>query len=87
MCLTVEAEHQGFRVHQMASWREGRVKKALGFPDGYRVIVVFDLGYEGEAETVWDQLEAHIKNRLAKPRTRKPIRENFFFGMFNNPVA
>lgn len=87
MCLTVEAEHQGLRVHQMAGWREARVKTALGFPDAYRVIVVFALGYEGEAKTIWDKLEARIKNRLAEPRTRKPIRETFFFGTFNNPSA
>jgi len=29
MSLTIEAEHQGLRVHQMAGWKEDRVKKAL----------------------------------------------------------
>jgi nitroreductase len=29
MTLTIEAEHQGLRVHQMAGWKEEKVKKAL----------------------------------------------------------
>jgi len=82
MCLTIEAEHQGLRVHQMAGWDEKKVKKALGFPKNYRIIVVFALGYEGQAKTVWDKLEERIKERLAEPRKRKPPSENFFFNMF-----
>lgn len=83
MCLTVEAEHQGLRVHQMAGWNEEKVKKALGFPEEHRVIVVFALGYEGKAENVWEKLEKRIKARLVEPRTRKSTNENFFFGSFN----
>jgi len=82
MCLTIEAEHQGLRVHQMAGWDEKKVKKALGFPKNYRIIVVFALGYEGQAKKVWDKLEARIKDRLAEPRKRKPESDNFFFNMF-----
>jgi nitroreductase len=82
MCLAIEAEHQGLRVHQMAGWDEKKVKKYLGFPENYRIIVVFTLGYEGQVKKVWDNLEEKIKNRIAKPRKRKPITENFFFNMF-----
>lgn len=84
MCLTIEAEHQGLRVHQMAGWNEEKVKKTLGFPEEYRVIVVFALGYEGDARTIWDKLEERIKDRLAQPRTRKPPTKNFFFGTFGS---
>jgi len=82
MCLTIEAEHQGLRVHQMAGWDEIKVKKALGFPKKYRIIVVFALGYEGQAKKIWDKLEERIKERLAEPRKRKPASKNFFFNMF-----
>ncbi|MCW3982238.1 MAG: nitroreductase family protein [Candidatus Bathyarchaeota archaeon] len=85
MTLTVEAEHQGLRVHQMAGWTEKKVKEALRFPEGYRVVVVFALGYEGEAKSTWDKLESRVKERLAKPRERNPPSENFFFGVFSNP--
>jgi len=82
MSLTVEAEHQGLRVHQMAGWKEERVKQALKFPNNYRVVVVFALGYEGETGKLWNKLEKKVKERLAQPRTRKPQAENFFFGVF-----
>lgn len=84
MCLVIEAEHQGLCVHQMAGWNESSVKKALGFPESHRVVVVFALGYEGDVKQMWDQLEQRIRDKLAKPRTRKPISENFFRGRFGN---
>lgn len=84
MCLTIEAEHQGLRVHQMAGWKEQKVKKALGFPQSHRVVVVFALGYEGDVKRVWDKLEQKIKDRLAEPRKRKPTGENFFVSKFGN---
>jgi nitroreductase len=82
MTLAIEAEHQGLRVHQMAGWKEDKVKQALRFPDGYRIVVVFALGYEGEARRLWDKLEEKVKERLAQPRKRKPPTENIFFGAF-----
>jgi len=82
MSLTVEAEDQGLRAHQMAGWNEEKVKKALGFPEEYRVIVVFAIGYEGDPQRILDKLEQRIKDRLAEPRTRKPANENFFFNSF-----
>ena len=82
MNFTLEAEHQGLRVHQMAGYNEKKVKKALKIPAKYRVIVVFALGYEADAKKFWDKLTQKIKDRIAEPRTRKPVKENFFFGQF-----
>lgn len=82
MSLAIEAEHQGLRVHQMAGWDERRVKKALGFLENYRVMVLFALGYEADVKRIWDKLEERIKDKLAKPRTRKQPNDNFFFGSF-----
>jgi nitroreductase len=84
MCLAIEAEHQGLRVHQMAGWKEQKVKIALGFPESHRVVVVFALGYEGDVKQVWDKLDQKIKDRLVEPRERKPVSENFFRGRFGN---
>ncbi|MCP8323923.1 MAG: nitroreductase family protein [Candidatus Methylarchaceae archaeon HK02M2] len=82
MNLTIEAEHQGLRVHQMAGWKEEKVKKALEYPGKYRVIVVFAIGYESDVKEIWDRLEEKIKDKLAKPRKRKPLSDNFFFVSF-----
>jgi nitroreductase len=82
MNLTIEAEHLGLRVHQMAGWNETKARKALGFPESFRVVVVFALGYEADAKKIFDKLEEKIKDRLARPRTRKEPGENFFLGRF-----
>jgi 5-formyltetrahydrofolate cyclo-ligase len=68
----------------MAGWKEPKVKTALGFPESHRVVVVFALGYEADIKQVWNQLEQRTKDKLAMPRTRKPISENFFRGRFGN---
>jgi nitroreductase len=85
MSLVIQAEHQGLRIHQMAGWNEEKVKRALEFPEHYRVIVLFALGYEADVKNLWDVLEEKIKEKLAKPRERKPPDANFFFQSFRNP--
>ena len=87
MSLVVEAEHQGLRVHQMAGWDEEKVKRALGFPERYRVIVLFALGYEEDPTRVWDQLEEKIKEKISKSRERKQVKQNFFINIFGNPIT
>ncbi len=82
MSLVIEAEHLGLRVHQMAGWDEGTVMKALGFPDEYRVVVVFALGYEEDPKNVWDELDERMRAKVKRDSTRKPTNENFFFGKF-----
>ncbi len=82
MSLVIEAEHQGLRVHQMAGWDEHKVKKALGFPGEYRVVIVFALGYEEDPEKVWDELNDIVKTKTGRERTRKKPTENFFFGSY-----
>jgi len=78
MCLVIEAEHLGLRVHQMAGWDEPKVKQALGYPSSFRVIVVFALGYEADIKNIWGTLDERTRNKLGKPRERKPPSENFF---------
>lgn len=84
MSMTIEAEHQGLRVHQMAGYNEEKARKALGIPENHRLVVVFALGYEGNPKAIWDKLEQGMKDKLAQPRTRKASSENFFFGSFGN---
>jgi nitroreductase len=82
MSLVIEAEHQGLRVHQMAGWDEEKAKMALGFPDEYRVVVVFALGYEEDPKLVWDELDDRLKKKVERVRDRVPSTEKFFFGTF-----
>ena len=78
MCLIVEAEHLRLRVHQMAGWSEQKVKQALRFPSNVRVMVLFALGYGADVKSVWENLDERTKNKLARPRERKPLDQNFF---------
>jgi len=82
MCLTIEAEHLGLRVHQMAGWDEQKVKQALGYPSNFRVIVLFALGHEANIKSIWATLDERTKNKIAKPRERKPPSDNFFSGNY-----
>jgi nitroreductase len=78
MCLVIEAEHLGLRVHQMAGWNEQKVKEKLGYPSKFRVIVVFALGYEADVKTLWETFDERTKNKVTRKRERKPPSDNFF---------
>jgi nitroreductase len=84
MCLTIEAEHLGLRVHQMAGWDEQKVKQALGYPSNFRVVVMFALGCEANIKSVWESLDDRMRKKIAKPRERKPPSENFFSGNYGS---
>jgi len=82
MSLTIEAEHQGLSVHQMAGYFKVKIKKAVDFPDSYKVVVVFALGYKDSAKNIRKKMTEKIKNKMAKSRTRNDISKNFFFNHF-----
>ena len=82
MCLTIEAEHLGLRVHQMAGWDEQKVKQVLVYPSNFRVVVMFALGCEANIKSAWESLDDKMRKKIAKPRERKPLSENFFSGNY-----
>ncbi|MCK4443204.1 MAG: hypothetical protein KAW09_01575 [Thermoplasmata archaeon] len=82
MDALIEAEHLGLRVHQMAGWDEQAVKTALGFPDEFRVVVVFALGYEENPKNVWDELDERMRKKVERTRTRMPAVKKFYFSSF-----
>lgn len=86
MSLVLEAEHQGLRAHQMSGWEKDKLKKAVNFPDNISPIVVIALGYEETQEEsvkgVLNMINESIKKMIIKPRKRKEIKDNFFFGIY-----
>jgi nitroreductase len=86
MCLVIEAEHLGLRVHQMAGWDEQKVKQALGYPSNLRVVVLFALGYEANVKSIWETLDERTRNKVMKPRERKSPSENFFSGSYGKSL-
>lgn len=88
MNLVIEAEHHRLRTHQMGGFFGGRVRKALGIPSTHDVLVVIALGKEGKPASLkarfTNALYEKLRERLAKPRTRKEPNENFFFGKWQD---
>jgi nitroreductase len=84
MNLVLEAEHHGLRTHQMGGFFGKKVAKAVGLPAGYQPLVVIALGYEGTPSSVKakvsNALYEKLRQKIARPRTRKSPEENFFFG-------
>jgi hypothetical protein len=62
----------------MAGWSEQKVKQALRCPSNVRVMVLFALGYGADVKSVWENLDERTENKLARPRERKPLDQNFF---------
>lgn len=82
MSLSIEAEHLGLNIHQMAGYNEKKVKETLSIPKKYMVLVLIALGYPEKPEKIWDKLTEKFKNKVTKSRTRKDREKNFFFGKF-----
>ena len=86
MNLITEAEHQGLRAHQMGGWEKEKLKKAVNFPDNINPIVVIAIGYEDKFDDTIKGLISKanetIKRFIIKPRRRKNIKDNFFFGAY-----
>lgn len=86
MCLVVEAEHLGLRVHQMAGWNEQKAREALGYPSSFRVVVVFALGYEADVKDLWETLDERTKEKAMRTRERRPPSDNFFAGRYGRAL-
>jgi len=75
MCLAIEAEHQGLRAHQMAGFYEEKFREVLRLPANEIPVVMVAVGYEITNETVIEKLDPSLREKMARPRTRKPIEE------------
>ena len=90
MCLVLQAEFLGLRVHQMAGWKTSKVRLALSIPDSQKILVVAAVGYQ---ETDPDRLSQIGENnpqmaeKIARSdnRTRNPIQDFTFEGKFGKP--
>jgi nitroreductase len=74
--LTFEAMARGLYVHQMIGILPDRVRELYQIPQGRRALTGLAIGYRAEPETLPEKL----RERDAKPRDRKPLREIVFQG-------
>ena len=79
--LTVEAESQGLRVHQMGGFDPERARALLGIPEGVEPVVVMAVGYPAPAYVLPDDLRA----RETAPRNRRSLSESVFNERWGQP--
>ena len=72
--LILQAEYMGWSVHVMAGFSRGRVREAFGVPEGFRPLVAFVIGKEGDPDT----LSPHDREEETAPRVRKELEETVF---------
>jgi nitroreductase len=79
--LTFEAGARGVAVHQMGGFHTDKAREAFAIPDGYEPVAVLALGYEGDPET----LPEDLRERERAPRTRKAMHEFVFADEWGKP--
>lgn len=76
--LSIEAESRGLRLHQAAGIEREVIRKTHGVPDDVDIIAGFALGYQGDP----DSLPEELPGRERESRARKPLSEVVFSSKF-----
>lgn len=74
--LAAQATALGLYVHQMAGFDVQKAKEQYNIPEGYEPVDAIALGYLGDPH----QLSDRLQQRLAAPRSRKPLKDFVFTG-------
>ncbi|MBE9010797.1 nitroreductase family protein [Pseudanabaenaceae cyanobacterium LEGE 13415] len=74
--LAAQATALGLYVHQMAGFDVQKAKELYNIPEGYDPVDAIALGYLGDPH----QLSDRLQQRLAAPRSRKPLKDFVFTG-------
>ena len=78
--LLVQATAMDLVVHQMAGILPDRIRELYALPKGFEPVTGIAIGYQGVAEF----LPEPFKERELAPRSRKPIKEWVFSGIWGN---
>ena len=82
--LTFEATRRGLSVHQMIGIEPEKARRLFQVPEGFDPFVALALGYAAEPEGDTGDSEEY-RNRDAKPRIRKPLKEFVFSSSWQKP--
>lgn len=78
--LSLQATAEGVYAHQMGGFDAEAAELAFEIPEEYKVLVVFTLGYLGDAEI----LNPNLFKLEISPRSRRAASESVFTGSFGN---
>ncbi|TRZ37901.1 nitroreductase family protein [Niallia circulans] len=75
--LALEAHNQGLVTHAMGGFDNVLARQVLNIPEQYELHAVVAIGYQGEKESLPDNLQER-----EKPSSRRALRESLFEGSF-----
>ena len=79
--LVLQAEALGLSVHQMAGFDVERARSLLRIPEGHDPVAMMAIGYHGDPASLSEEL----RRRELAPRTRRPLGEIVFGGIWGEP--
>lgn len=74
--MALQAAALGLGIHMMSGFGVAKAREVLGIPDGFEPVAAIALGYPEHP----DKMAPEHRERVLKPRTRKPIGEFAFAG-------
>lgn len=80
--LYLQAAAMGLIAHPMGGYDKDKARVAFAIPDEYTPMAMIAVGYPGSA----DGLEEEYRDQETAARTRKPLTECFFDGVWGVPV-
>jgi nitroreductase len=78
--LSIQAISEGIYPHQMGGFDASAAERVFEIPEEYKVLVVFTLGYPGDA----GMLHPKLQKLEMSPRSRRPVTETVFTGSFGH---
>ncbi len=81
VCL--QAASLGLAAHQMGGFDGAKAREVFNIPAQVEMMAMVSVGYMAEAETLPDEL----REREQAARTRRPLGELFFNGVWDKPVV
>lgn len=83
LSIALQAVWLGLIVHQMGGYDAAKARAAFSIPEEYTPMAMIAVGYKASA----DVLDEETKQKELRPRSRKPIAQQFFDGAWGKSVT
>lgn len=76
--LCLQATALGLMAHQMGGFDADKARTTFNVPERYQILAMVTVGYQAAVES----LSGEVKERELAARSRKPLEELFFYGVW-----
>ncbi|MDL4838934.1 nitroreductase family protein [Aquibacillus rhizosphaerae] len=76
--LSLQAAQNGLITHAMGGFHKDKAREALNIPEEYALHAVIAIGYQGEKETLPEDIQ-----KREQPSERRPLKESIYEGKFS----